>query len=136
MAADLNTFRARVAGLLADPSGLAWTNDGLDAALRQALGEYSLARGAGQTIAGLDGAAETSVSPLHETILALGGAGYALFARLIRRSECLTLPLETAARLSKLGFHYLERFHMLIEAVRQAAFREAPDAPWSVWEEE
>jgi hypothetical protein len=122
--ARLSDFSARAAGLLEDPAHLIYSPAQVENALRQALAEYNLAAGGpAQTIADLDGAAATSLPPLHEALIAAGAAGYAASARCARREQ---IP----AGLADWANNELASFRAGLEQVRTAGLRGA-SAPWA-----
>ena len=72
------------------------------------------------TIAGLDGALHTTISPDHESILLAGAAGYAALARCLERSQAFSLDYKNSAYLNDWGNDRLKDFRQSIK--RQSSF--------------
>ncbi|HEX9107427.1 MAG TPA: hypothetical protein VF832_09365 [Longimicrobiales bacterium] len=113
MSSTLTTLRARARTLLMDASGAIWDDAALEEGLRLALGEYQLAAARAVTLAGLDGAAVTSLDAQHDLLLVLGGAAYAALARAVDRAESVELGAQ-AADLKTWGEARLREFKAML----------------------
>jgi len=155
MAATLSGLRGRVAESLADGDHLVWDEAALDEALRLALGEYRLAGGFAE-LAGLDGAAETTLAAAHESLIVTGAAGYAGSMRAVGRVESFDDQQEAAA-LVRWAAECLGAFRQMLAAVfpgygvgggessgglsaaeraRLEGLRTSINPPWGSWEGE
>lgn len=130
MSATLTTLRDRVEAFLQDGTNLIFETGTLDEALRLALSDYSLTLGTVQTISGLDGAAVTSVPALHESVLVIGAAGYAVVSRAIRRAESYQAHQELPKPVLTWGQARLDQFSRLLEQIRLGTFRVSTVTPW------
>ena len=101
MPATLATLIDRVEALVMDSGNRVFDVVTITEGLRLALGEYNLAREtatlAAVTLNGLDGAAATTLGVGHESLLVLGGGGYAASARAVDRAESFELDQESAS---------------------------------------
>jgi hypothetical protein len=89
---NLTTAIERVRGLLDDAGApMVWTDAGITAAIRQAVGEYGFAGEAAVTLQGLDGAASTSLPAVHFAAVCWGSAGYAVLSRAIDQVDAFRL---------------------------------------------
>lgn len=152
MAATLAGMRERVAAALMDGDHRVWSEPALDEALRLALGEYQLAGGAPVTLAGLDGAAATTLPALHETMIVAGAAGYAGTMRSVDRVDAFD-PEDESRALVSWAQMLLERFRQMLagvfpgyggapggggppssgEQARLAGLRSSNNPPWGRW---
>ena len=89
MATTLASLLGRVRVLLVDAGSTAWTDALLTEGIRLALGEYNLAGLTAVTISGLDGAVVSSLDGRHDSVIALGAAGYAGVARAVDQLDAL-----------------------------------------------
>jgi len=151
--ATLETICARLEQALADAEGLVWPAAALQEAVHLALDEYNLAAGAPCTLAGLDGAAETTLPEGHESIVIIGAAGYAAGMRGVERVEGFDPEGESPALLewaqTRLG--EFRRLLALVfpgfggepggysgaptpaEQARRAGLRLSTRPPWGAW---
>jgi hypothetical protein len=154
MAATLESLRARLRVALMNAAATAqpWDDAVLDEGIRLALGEYGLAGAAPVTLSGLDGAAETSLNGLHESLVVWGAGGYAALSRAVLRAESFQLGGEAEA-LRSWGEARLEDFKAMLgavfpgyrpgpalpgddraaEAARLADLRGSTAPPWGSW---
>lgn len=130
MANDLAEYTLRVAGLLQDSANLRFSTETIGAALRQALAEYSLAKGMDQTIQGLDAAAETTVPPGEAPVILLGAIAYVFLGRIGKRLEGFNAEKTLDREMVAWGERRLAEFHTHVEQVRQGTFRAASNLGW------
>lgn len=116
MSADLAALQGRVRAALMDTGSRVWEDAALEEALRLALGEYMLAGKITVSLAGLDGAAETTLPAAHESLLVWGGSAYAALARAVDRAERTQLAGVPAA-LADWGGLRLKEFKAMLAAV-------------------
>jgi hypothetical protein len=148
VSATLASLLARVRVVLMNSGAAAqpWEETVLAEAVRQAVAEYQLAGAGAVTLSGLDGAAETSLDGLHESLIVWGAGGYAALSRAVLRAESFQLGSE-AGQLSAWGTARLAEFRLMLAAVfptyqpalpaadaaRLADLRAAQSAPWGTW---
>lgn len=152
MAATLAGMRARVAAALMDSDRRVWSDAALEEALRLALGEYQLAGGAAVTLAGLDGAAATTLPALHESMVVAGAAGYAGVMRSVDRVDAFD-PDDESRALVAWAQALLLTFRQMLggvfpgyggapvvsgqpssgEQARLAGLRTSANPPWGRW---
>ena len=156
MASSLTSLTARVESLLMDGSNLVFDTGTIAEGIHSALGEFNLAREtaglAAVTLDGLDGAAATTLSANHDSVIVLGAAGYATAARSADRAESFEIGQEAAEHLSWSEKRLLEFRAMLgalyptytdpsararaAEAARVAGLRTTTNQPWAAWVDE
>ncbi len=127
---DLSSLTERVGQALQDGTHLTWPEAALEEALRLALSEYNLALGGQATLQGLDGEAATSLPRQHESLLALGAAGYAAEGRAARRAEGDQPDARSAGELSGWAAQRLAAFREMLDRARGQELRAAGGAPW------
>jgi hypothetical protein len=71
-------------------------------------------------VEGLDSAAVTTIPITHESLVVLGAAGYACFARSVDVSETVGISAVTTPNLGALGSRYLKEFRRRLEPLRDA----------------
>lgn len=141
--ASLDELRVWLASLLQDPQALIYDAASLDSSLRMALREYNLACGKASTVQGLDGATDSSLIPEHEGVIVLGAAGFAAGGRVARRAEAFNLGQAVPQGLAAWSADALQRFHALLETIRQGSLQGASTPGWETqgwpvdgWEEQ
>ena len=101
MPATLASLIDRVEALVMDSANRVFDVVTVTEGLRLALSEYNLAREtatlAAVTLSGLDGAVATTLGAGHESLLVLGGGGYAASARSVDRAESFELDKESTS---------------------------------------
>jgi len=135
MSVTASDLRDRLEFLLMDMQNLTWDANVLDEGLRQALAQLSLATGQPVSVAGLDGAAETTLSSGDEALIVLGAAGFAALSRMAGASARLGLSGAAADRLLAWGRTQLARFDLCLAAVRLRQLQSAGSPPYSTCEE-
>lgn len=85
--ATLTTMLDRVETLLVDSPNVIFSTATLTEGIRLAVGEYGTANEAAVTLEGLDGAASSSLPAVHESMIVVGAAAYAVQARAVDRAE-------------------------------------------------
>lgn len=160
MSASLNSLIPRVRASLHDSPGLVYDSTTVEEAIRQALAVYMLSAGSlSVTLAGLDGAAETTLPALHESLVVCGAAAYAAQARAAEQASRAESDLPNNPTLTAWADERLKEFHQLLalvfpqcgqsaenaarealdalkaeaEAARLAQLRASPDVPWRAW---
>jgi hypothetical protein len=116
MTTTLTTLEERLRSLLMDAGSAVWDAAALAEAIRLALGEYALAGKVPVSLAGLDGATETTLNPLHDAAIVWGAAAYAALARAVDRAESFTLG-SRAADLKAWGDQRLSEFKAMLGAL-------------------
>jgi len=119
MSLTLASLRERLRQLIQDPSGLIWTDAGLDEAVRLALHEYNLAKSPA-VLSGLDGAETTTLPEIYESALLLGAAGYAACSRALQRSAAALPGQEGLNSLMDWGQARLGEFRAMLGSSRAA----------------
>ncbi len=143
MADDLATWLDQTRAALGGAMGADWEDGILKAALRLALGEYSIASGQTVTLAGLDGAPETTLPLADRSLVMLGVLGY---AAMTRSAAKLAIPLANEPEdtsggnppLTAWGKEVLAAFRsgmaaifaIRMERARLAELRESQTQPW------
>ncbi len=130
MASTLATLQDRVTVLLADLTHLNYSGNLIEEGIRMAVLEYSLASGADDTLAGLDGAASTSIPENDCGLVVLGAAGYIASSKTIDRKQQFNLEDQTPRAVAELGQRLLQRFDRLLGTVRSARMRTTEIQPW------
>jgi hypothetical protein len=130
MSQSLSTIRDRVGQILQDPTGLVFDSAILDGSIRSALADLAAAKGALQTVSGLDGALTTSLSDLEVNVLEIGAAAYAVLGRVIRRSESFNLNQTVPKETQLWADTRMKDFQRMLEQVRCGTFRAAAVIPW------
>ena len=160
MSASLTDLLLRVRAALRDTPGLAYDTATLDEAIRQALAVYMLSAGSlSVTLAGLDGATETTLPALHESLVVCGAAAYATQARAAEQAGRAADDIPSIPALNAWADERLKEFHQLLalvfpqcgqsaetaarealaaikaeaEAARLAQLRVSLDVPWRAW---
>lgn len=161
MSASLVDLMLRVRAALHDSPGLVYDSTTLEEAIRQALSVYMLSAGSlTVTLAGLDGAVETTLPALHESLLVRGAAAYAAQARAAEQAgRAADGAAVNSPALVAWADECLKEFHQLMalvfpqcgqsaetaarealaalkaeaEAARLAGLRASPDVPWRAW---
>ena len=149
MTTTLTTITDRVEAFLMDGDNRIWDAQVIAECARLALGAYNLALEAGGgavtpvTLAGLDGAALTSLPVNHEVLVVLGAAGFAALARSADRAESFELNNE-ARDLYHWGGERLAQFFAGLallfppgkagQAARLAGLQTAVSVPWAAWD--
>ena len=125
MTATLSSLETRVKTYLSDATGLIFTTELVDEGLRLALGQLNLTLSGAYTLAGLDGAAATTLPAVQESLLVGGAAGYAAQSRVVKRAESFNLEQTVAQALATWGDDRLQDFStgltMLINQAASAA---------------
>ncbi len=129
MTATLDSLRDRVETLLQDGANLIYDPASLDEMIRLAVGEYVQARGAPQTLSGLDGAVVTSIPVEHEVVIVIGAVGYAVTARVHKRAESYQMH-PTGPVVLAWAERRLAEFRALLERVRLETLQGSLSAPW------
>jgi hypothetical protein len=123
MAATLSSLTDRVEALVMDIGNRIFDTSTIAEGIRLALGEYNLARESAAlapvTLSGLDGAALTTLDSGHESLLVLGGAGYAAAARAVDRAESFELDKE-ARDLTSWAEKRLAEFRAMLRSIHPA----------------
>lgn len=119
-------FEARLRRMLADPDGLRYAADDLSQAARQALSETGPVPA---RLAGLDGAAVTSLALRLEAAVLTGAAAHAALARAAGRAETYNLSRESPD-LAAWGAARLEEFHAALRRSALADLRASGAVPW------
>jgi hypothetical protein len=150
MTTTLDTLIERVGVFLMDGANRIWDAQVLAECVRLAVGAYNLAlescAGGGAvtpvTLAGLDGAEQTTLPASHAGLVVLGAAGFAALARSADRSESYQLNSE-AGDLYRWGGDQLAQFlaglgqlyppGRVAEAARIASLHAAVCPPWAAW---
>lgn len=137
MSTDLTTLDARVRAALGDPQGLIYDAAALEAALLSALSALNTAGATSEqprpyTVAGLDGAAETSLPDELVELLVRGAAAQAALSRAMGRSEGYSPTLAVPA--AQLAWARAEQaaFEAGVDELRRASLQRAAQPPWSL----
>ncbi len=134
---DLTTTLSRVRSLLMESGTAIWSDAVITEGIRLAAGEAGLAKAQPLTLAGLDGAASTTLPTVLESALVVGGAAYAALARAADRAEQFELANESGA-LAAWGEARLADWRRMLQegfAALRAANLRSGASPWSAWEE-
>jgi hypothetical protein len=131
MSADLESLTARVAACLQDATHLVYPTEAIAEGLRQALAGLSDALDQILTLAGLDGAAETTLPAGLESLAVQAAAALAVSGRALRHAEQPALAPEglSPAALSW-SEAVLGRFRQACERLRSSTLRGAA-IPWA-----
>ena len=136
MSTTASDLRDRLEFLLMDMQNLTWDANTLDEGLRQALSQFNAASGQSAALAGLDGAAETTLAVGDEALIVLGAAGHAALSRMAGSAARLGLAGEAADRLLTWGRTQLARFDLCLAAVRLRQLQSAGSPPFFSYAEE
>lgn len=124
MAIDLEGICGQAASYLGDEGGSRYPEEALVTCVRLALGEYNLLQASlgmpQASLAGLDGAEETSLPEAHAGMIVEGAAGYAAALREAGRIEVCGLDTTSPAGLAAWSARRLEAFRKMLEEVRTA----------------
>ena len=132
---NLTAIETELAQTLGDPARRTYTAAALDVAIAGALSDLRQAAGQPLALAGLEGAAETTLSTAELRMLVLGAAALALLTRAAARSETTDLSNQIPADLFRLAEDFSRRFEAGLRRV-QAAYGQRSDAPpYSPWDE-
>lgn len=113
MTTTLSSLTTRVQAALMDSGAAVWDAGTVTEGIRLAVGEYGLAGKAAVTVSGLDGAGETTLPALHDSLIVWGAAGYAAQARSIDRAESFEIGSE-AVDLKAWGDQRLKEFRGML----------------------
>lgn len=127
---NVDELEQRVSTLLQDMTQLVFPVALVHECLRQAMLAYSRSSGRAESLAGLDGALETSVPELDGGLLVLGAAGYAATLKGVDRKEAFNLEASTSTRVVELGERLLARFEALLLTVQRERMRASTVQPW------
>lgn len=116
---DLEVLRSELSILLVDVANIGWDTDLLDQAIRIALADLGSVLGTAQTIAGLDGAEETTVETIDLACLQIGAAAYAARARALDLSEKVSLGQGPQTTMVEYGRDMLAQFRILLGRITQ-----------------
>lgn len=130
MSLTLSDVRLRAALLLGDETQQLFSGTLLDEAIRQALNEYSRSAGAPGTLAGLDGAAATSLPEEEAALLVRGAAGYAALSRAVQRMLSFNLRQEAGSDLLAWARRSLADFQAGLRQVRANRLHTAAEPPY------
>lgn len=119
MTDDLEVLRSELSILLVDVANKGWDTDLLDQAIRIALADLGSVLGTAQTIAGLDGAEETTVETNDLGCLQIGAAAYAARARALDLSEKVSLGQGPQTTMVEYGRDMLAQFRVLLGRITQ-----------------
>lgn len=132
MPTALTDLLSQAALLLDDVNGRTWSSETLTGCFRLTLDEYNRACGLTCTLAGLDGASETTLPVRDASLLVRGACGTAVLRRTLQRAESANLGQQVPAELRAWGEARLAEFHRGLEAVRLANLHGGA-APWGAW---
>ncbi|HEY3345588.1 MAG TPA: hypothetical protein VGJ97_11710 [Anaerolineaceae bacterium] len=130
MSQSLSAIRDRVGQILQDPTGLVFDSATLDGSIRSAVADLALAKGALQTVTGLDGEVTTSFSDLEANVVESGAAAYAVLGRVIRRSESFNLKQSVPLEIRQWADTRMQDFQRMLEQIRCGTFHAAAVIPW------
>lgn len=130
MSETLSSIRDKVKAMLQDDANLVFDPATIESCIRFALDEYGLAKGAVQTISGLDGAVTTTVPDLESIIIQIGAAGYAVEGRVVKRSESFNFKQYIPREIRSWGEDRIKDFQRMLERVRTGTFHGANAVPW------
>lgn len=138
MAYDLATVITRVENFCLDASNTKFTEASITDAIRQALGDVSLAAGVVLTLDGLDGATETTLPPRLEGSLVSGAAGYAAMMRVGSRADWESQSQDEPKKLQAWGSYWLKWFRGRVDDYFPAESGRMYDqrrsaAPFAAW---
>jgi hypothetical protein len=114
----LTNLRTRLAASLADDTSLVFTEAITTEAIRRALEELSNVYGTQLTIAGLDGATETTLADKDIPCLLTGAAGRAVNAIVVSRFTTFTPSLMDDVKLTLRGDKLMTEFRYLLDDLR------------------
>ena len=131
---DYLTVKARVSCHLNDTSNLIWTEGMLESAVHSALKALSRVLGEILTLAGLDGAEETTLPEADEHTLVVGATAYALTFRASGRFEDAVPNQDLPGNLADWATAHMARFQTLLAGVKVRTHQSSDQAPYSQWE--
>lgn len=134
MTMDYLTVKERVSCHLNDTSSLIWTDAMLESALRSALRALSRVYGETLTLAGLDGAEETTLPEEDEHVLIIGAVAYALTFRASGRFEDAVPDQELPEALADWATAHMARFQTLLAGIKVRTHQVSDQVPYSRWE--
>jgi hypothetical protein len=137
MAMTLAEATERAAIVLGDVGNLKWSAAEVAAGLAQALGEMSLAAGQALTLAGLEGAAATTLPATLERALVTGAAGWCAVMRAGAKADWESQSQGEPQRLAEWGDRRLVEFRAQLGQVYRDEARlhgqRTSSAPWAGW---
>ncbi len=138
MAYDLATVITRVENFCLDASNVKFTEASITDAIRQALGDMSLAAGVVLTLDGLDSAAATTLPARLEGALVTGAAGYVALMRAGSRADWESQSQAEPKKLQDWGSYWLKYFRGRLDDYYPAETGRMYDqrrtsAPFAAW---
>ena len=134
MTATLSTLRDLVELHLSDVGNLIFSTEMLDEAIRSALSDLSEIYGSALTLAGLDGAEETTLPEEDEHVLIVGAVAYALTFRASGRFEDAVPDQTLPDAMADWATAHMARFKTMLAGVKERTHQEADQVPYSEWE--
>jgi len=131
MSSTLASLRDRVEAYLQDSTNLVFDVNTLEECIRLAMADYSMSTGVAHTLAGLDGAAATTLPAIHDSVIVIGSAGYTITSRAIKRAESYQMSQKVPKEVTEWGWERLNQFSRLLEKVRLGTFRVSTAQPWA-----
>lgn len=134
MTLDLATVCTRVSHHLDDTARLIWSDAMLEAAVRESLDAIGRVLGESLALAGLDGAAETTLPADQQQLLVVGAVAHALSFRASGRFEDARARETLPEALAEWASDHMARFETLLAQARLAAHQQAATPPYGEWE--
>lgn len=124
-------LRLRLRALLSDPNEVLFSDALLEESARQALAQLDAAAGRpGWTLAGLDGAPETTLPAPEQEIWLVGASAAAVSLRALARAERFDLNESAFAELRSWADRQAGEFAAALEGVRRRYLHTAPEPPY------
>jgi len=134
MATNLADLESRLAVSLMDTLHRMYPITVLDEGIRKALNEYSTLHATAFSLQNLDGAGATTLPPLHEEIILIGAAGFAVQARAIAEADAFNQAARLPADLAGWSEKQITIFKAVLlntfEQDRIQDLHHAPVPPW------
>ena len=130
---DYTDILQRLRAALVDVAGVIWGTDELDEALRQALADLGQAGGVAYAVAGLDGAAATTLPAAQCEALVRGAVAYALLWRAAERVDAFNYQAGLPGDALAAAAAVMRRFEAALAglaAQRTSAMHTAEAAPY------
>lgn len=134
MTLDLVTVRTEVSLRLNDTARLIWSDEMLDAAVRDSLRSIGRILGDTLTLSGLDDAEETTLPADYQQLLVVGATAHALSFRVSGRFEDARAREIPPAALADWAKEQMTRFQEMRRQAKNGGHQQAESAPYGEWE--